>query len=89
MKITLREARKSKGVSMTYMAKKLGYKSVSGYANIEYGITKPSLKNAVKIAEILETSLDELFLRKSYTLRVKNDLHRRNERGKQTNSRNS
>ena len=61
MKTTLREARKSKGVSMTYMAKKLGYKSVSGYANIEYGITKPSLKNAVKIAEILETSLDELF----------------------------
>ena len=61
MKKTLREARKSKGVSMTFMASKLGYKSVSGYANIEYGITKPSLENAVKIAEILETSLDELF----------------------------
>lgn len=61
MKKTLREARKSKGVSMTFMANRLGYKSVSGYANIEYGITKPSLENAVKIAEILETSVGELF----------------------------
>ncbi|MDI2588091.1 helix-turn-helix transcriptional regulator [Psychrobacillus sp. NEAU-3TGS] len=61
MNKSLRNARKSKGVSMTYMAKKLGYKSVSGYANIEYGITKPSLENAVKISEMLDVSLDELF----------------------------
>lgn len=61
MKINLREARKSKGLSMTYMARKLGYKSVSGYANIEYGTTKVSLENAVKIAKLLDVSLDELF----------------------------
>ncbi|MFA1738483.1 helix-turn-helix domain-containing protein [Lysinibacillus fusiformis] len=61
MEVTLREARKSKGLSMTYMSRRLGYKSVSGYANIEYGITKPSLNNAVKIAEILGMSLSELF----------------------------
>ncbi|MGE7954841.1 helix-turn-helix transcriptional regulator [Lysinibacillus xylanilyticus] len=61
MKINLREARKSKGLSMTYMAHKLGYKSVSGYANIEYGTTKASLENAVKIANLLDMSLDELF----------------------------
>ncbi|MBD8521843.1 helix-turn-helix transcriptional regulator [Lysinibacillus fusiformis] len=61
MEVTLREARKSKGLSMTYMSRKLGYKSVSGYANIEYGITKLSLKNAVKIAKILDMSLSELF----------------------------
>lgn len=61
MKLNLRDARKSKGLSMTYMARKLGYKSVSGYANIEYGTTKASLENAVKIAKILDMSLDELF----------------------------
>ncbi|MFF2174935.1 helix-turn-helix transcriptional regulator [Lysinibacillus sp. NPDC058147] len=61
MKLNLRDARKSKGLSMTYMARKLGYKSVSGYANIEYGTTKASLENAVKIANLLDMSLDELF----------------------------
>ena len=57
----LRETRKSKGLSMTFVANKLGYKSVSGYANIEYGITKPSLENAVKIANIFGMTIDELF----------------------------
>lgn len=60
MRTKLREARKSKGLSMTYMAHKLGYKSVSGYANIEYGTTKVSFENAVKIANLLNMSLDEL-----------------------------
>jgi len=60
MEISLREARKSKGLSMTYMARKLGYKSVSGYANIEYGTTKVSLEKAIKIADLLNMSLDEL-----------------------------
>ncbi|MGE8003989.1 helix-turn-helix transcriptional regulator [Lysinibacillus sp. NPDC093216] len=60
MRIKLREARKSKGLSMTYMAHKLGYKSVSGYANIEYGTTNVSFENAVKIADLLNMSLNEL-----------------------------
>lgn len=61
MKVNLRNARKSKGLTMAYMARELGYKSVSGYANIEYGITRPSLENAIKIANILNVTLIELF----------------------------
>lgn len=57
----LRAARKKKGVTMTFIAKELGYKSVSGYANIEYGITKLSFDNAIKISKTLGMPLNELF----------------------------
>lgn len=48
---------------MTFMAHKLGYRSASGYANIESGHTKLSLKAAKQIAEILEIEMDELFFK--------------------------
>lgn len=57
----LRAARKKKGITMTFMAKELGYKSVSGYANIEYGITKLSFNNAIEISRTLGMPLNELF----------------------------
>ena len=57
----LRETRLEKGVSQTFIAKKLGYKNASGYANIEMGRTKPSLENARIIADILEEDLNVLF----------------------------
>ena len=59
----LKEARKAKGVSMTFMADKLGYASASGYANIESGHTKLTLKAAKNIAEILDIEMDELFFK--------------------------
>lgn len=59
--IKLRETRITKGVSQTYMAKRLGYKSVSGYANIEMGRTNLSLKKAKQIADILNIDVKELF----------------------------
>ncbi|WP_251525356.1 helix-turn-helix transcriptional regulator [Metabacillus litoralis] len=43
------------------MAKKLGYKYASGYANIEMGRTKPSLEKAKLISEILDVDVNELF----------------------------
>ncbi|WP_371103536.1 helix-turn-helix transcriptional regulator [Streptomyces sp. PU_AKi4] len=46
----LREERILQGKTQTYMAKKLGYKYTSGYANIERGRTKPSLEIAKHIA---------------------------------------
>lgn len=57
----LREVRLSQGISQTYMAKQLGYKYASGYANIEMGRTKPSLEVAKKISEILGVDVNELF----------------------------
>lgn len=66
----LREERILQGKTQTYMAKKLGYKYTSGYANIEMGRTKPSLEIAKHIADLLNTGVQELFLAKSYTKRV-------------------
>lgn len=74
MKKKLREARKSKGLSMTFMARKLGYKSVSGYANIEYGTTKASLENAIKIADLLDMPLEELFFEEKLHILSKKQL---------------
>lgn len=61
MQERLRQARKSKGISMTFMADKLGYRSASGYANIESGHTKLSLEAAKQIAGILDVEMDVLF----------------------------
>ncbi|MEK5298298.1 helix-turn-helix transcriptional regulator [Bacillus sp. FSL R5-0659] len=57
----LREERILQGKTQTYMAKKLGYKYTSGYANIEMGRTKPSLEIAKHIADLLNTGVQELF----------------------------
>ncbi|MEK3810258.1 helix-turn-helix domain-containing protein [Bacillus sp. FSL R7-0685] len=53
------------------MAKQPGYRYASGYANIEMGRTKPSLEKAQQISELLDGDVNELFLMKSYTKRVK------------------
>ncbi|MGO4890333.1 helix-turn-helix transcriptional regulator [Anaerobacillus sp. MEB173] len=57
----LRDTRISKGVSQTFMAKQLGYKSVSGYANIEMGRNKLSIDKAKEIADLLCVDVNELF----------------------------
>jgi len=57
----LKQARKAKGLSQTFMAKNLGYTYPSGYANIETGRNKLSLENAKKIADILQMDVNELF----------------------------
>ncbi|MDU9695182.1 helix-turn-helix transcriptional regulator [Priestia aryabhattai] len=57
----LKQSRKAKGLSQTFMAKKLGYTYPSGYANIETGRNKLSLENAKKIADILQMDVNELF----------------------------
>ncbi|OEH86273.1 hypothetical protein BHU72_11815 [Desulfuribacillus stibiiarsenatis] len=43
------------------MASFLGYKSKSGYANIETGINKPPLMIAHKIAQLLDQEVQYLF----------------------------
>ncbi|MGN4124854.1 helix-turn-helix transcriptional regulator [Lysinibacillus sphaericus] len=57
----IREKRLEKGISQVFISKKLGYKTASGYANIEAGRNKLSLENAKIIAEILGVPLEELF----------------------------
>jgi len=59
----LKEARKQKGFKQNEMAEKLGI-SRAGYSRIENGFVELTTKNLLKIAEILEVSLDWLILGK-------------------------
>lgn len=61
----LRKKRLEKGISQVFISKKLGYKTASGYANIEAGRNKLSLENAKIIAEIIGVPLEELFFTKN------------------------
>ncbi|MDQ0228451.1 helix-turn-helix transcriptional regulator [Metabacillus niabensis] len=68
----LRDERLIQGKSQTFMAKKLGYKYASGYANIEMGRTKPSLEKAKQISEILNVDVNELFFENELHISGKN-----------------
>ncbi len=57
----IREERLKKGVSMTFMARKMGYSNASGYANIEYGKKKISLENTLCAFKILNIPSEKLF----------------------------
>lgn len=57
----LREIRKSRGVTQTFIANQLGYKSVSGYNNIELGRVRPSLDHAKIISDIFGLTIEEVF----------------------------
>lgn len=57
----LKQRRKAKGYTQEQMAVRLGYRSKSGYNMIETGRNQPKLRVALKIAEILECEVSELF----------------------------
>ncbi|MDH5160384.1 helix-turn-helix domain-containing protein [Heyndrickxia oleronia] len=56
----LERLRENKGWSKTTVAKKLGIKTVSTYANWEYGIRTPDKDMLAKIAELYGVSTDYL-----------------------------
>lgn len=56
----LKEQRGKKGWTKTYVARKLGYKTVSTYANWEYGIRDPDTETLARIADIFEVTTDYL-----------------------------
>lgn len=56
----LKEEREKRGWSQVFVAKKLGLKRSSTYANWEYGIREPDLEMIKKLSELYETSLDKL-----------------------------
>lgn len=60
MRHKLRQLRLQRGVSQTYISKRLGYRYPSGYGNIEMGRNNLTLENAKIIAEILGVTVDEL-----------------------------
>lgn len=60
VRVKLRQLRKLKGISQTFISKALGYKHPSGYSNIENGRIGLKLDHAKVIAEILGVGIDEL-----------------------------
>ncbi|KMY20546.1 helix-turn-helix transcriptional regulator [Bacillus pumilus] len=56
----LTELREKHGWSKSTVAKKLGLKAMSTYANWEYGLRKPDGEMIVKIAELYGVSTDYL-----------------------------
>jgi len=57
----IRNIRKSRGITATFMAKKLGYKSVSSYTRLEKGEATITLEQAKRIADLLMVDLNEFF----------------------------
>lgn len=60
MRKRLRQLRIEKGLSQTYLAKKLGYKTPSGYSNIEYGINRLRFDQALILANEFGVEVSEL-----------------------------
>ncbi|MEB6549298.1 helix-turn-helix domain-containing protein [Heyndrickxia sporothermodurans] len=56
----LKELRESKNWSKTYVANKLKVKTLSTYANWEYGIRSPDNDMIAKIADLYDVSTDYL-----------------------------
>ena len=51
----------AKGYTQQRMAELLGYRSKSGYNMIELGQNKPPLEKAIKIAKLLDVSVEKIF----------------------------
>ena len=61
--VRLKELRLKKGLTQTELGEKVGVKQ-STFTNWENGKREPSFENLVKLADLLEVSLDSLFGRK-------------------------
>ena len=57
----LKQERKNKGLSITDMAKLMGFNSKVTYYNIEIGITEPKISHINKISNILGKSPKNFF----------------------------
>lgn len=60
MRQKLRKLRLDRGISQAFIAKKLGFKSASGYSNIEMGRNRLYFEQAVVIANTLGVSMEDL-----------------------------
>ncbi|WP_041096357.1 helix-turn-helix transcriptional regulator [Bacillus badius] len=58
----LREYRLSRGISQAHMARQLGYKSTSGYSNIERGKSSLTFERALEISQILQEDMEVLLV---------------------------
>lgn len=62
--LRLKEIRTAKGITQTYLSKKLGFKSTSSYKAIEDGRNKLDIFNAKILADTLGVQIEELICEK-------------------------
>jgi putative transcriptional regulator len=62
MTLRLKELRESRGITQTFLAKQLGFTSVSSYSMIEKGERRLDIINAKKLSEIFGVQMEDLFL---------------------------
>jgi putative transcriptional regulator len=62
MTLRLKELRESRGITQTFLAKQLGFTSVSSYSMIEKGERRLDIVNAKKLSEIFGVQMEDLFL---------------------------
>lgn len=61
MNLRLKELRESKGITQTFIARQIGFESVSSYSMIEKGKRRLDIFKAKKVAEILDVKIEDLF----------------------------
>ncbi|WP_187445017.1 helix-turn-helix domain-containing protein [Rossellomorea vietnamensis] len=61
----IRSLREARGITATFIAKKLGYKYVSSYTRLENGDSNISLEQAKKIADILNVDINDFFYKEN------------------------
>lgn len=59
----IKKIRTELGISQEDMAEKLGYSSKSGYSMLENGYVSISLERAIKISEVFNKSMEEIFFK--------------------------
>jgi putative transcriptional regulator len=62
MTLRLKDLRESRGITQTFIAKQLGFTSVSSYSMIEKGERRLDIVNAKKLSEIFGVKMEDLFL---------------------------
>lgn len=61
MSLKLKQLRESRGITQTFISKKLGFESVSSYSMIEKGERRLDVVKAKQLAEIFGVKIEDLF----------------------------
>ncbi|MBM5604526.1 XRE family transcriptional regulator [Listeria seeligeri] len=57
----IRSLRLERGITQAFIARKMGYKSTSGYSNIEKGKVRLSYKNAMILSQVLMCNITDFY----------------------------
>lgn len=74
------DARKQKGLNQTQLAHLLGFKGKQSVANWENGHSTPTLTTAIKIAKVLNESVEFLFGHDVQETHTMNEKHHTSEK---------